>query len=1253
MTRRNRLKQITGLFMAALLAIPAGVPGADSAVSGVESVTDRSAFSEDAVCRGLIEELLAAGEYEEGEAIAVICGGADAVSAEHAVVLGELERDDILPSLAGETENGDPYADEVSRRLASTEEDVFQVVLLDGSGSSTEELLQELYADPRVIMAEPNYLAEGTMAESWAESAAELPSGSVSTEQTVTGDLSFMQWYADSSVSESYATPAAPLHTGYAVNAPGWNGSEENAGGTVCIMDTGLDTTHPDLADVLYTFSEEQQKQYGCGPHGINVNTRQDIEEGTPVDEETYARDVSDHFMHGTHIGGIIAGTWNGMGVSGLADGARIFAVRLCADDGMQQGASDIVKGFSWLARVARDVNLKAVNVSLGSMKPQLIYTALTNRLGQLGVNVVYASGNSSDNLDETIDMGGENNSPYVITVNAADMDGKKTVFSNYGQMSTDLFAPGAQMLATVPEIIRKRRGDGTLISTSTRRRFFPETTGEEHFVSDGIERFDGDEVSVRFFDKCPVNSDGTLNTEAKEIGSVSEEAGFDDSRSLCLPGSAFSRTNPDTTDERTWMPDNYPAGQTVWMAVPVTDIDSARWLAVKTSLSGDSHLFGGITGVLCEKKEADGSSVPFAADMRFDAAVSGKELEGVPDVIGIGVGACMGLSGASWSELTLDLRCMIDEIRYIHALDPKKYEDISWNLYDPGEITGLYPFEDGGQTYLLAEIGIAETEGEEGQSLADTAELYLDNVAVGGDGADTGAYQSLNGTSMAAPCVAAALAIIAKDEAENASLTEEELEQAALERKAKLLASVDYDDDLAELCRTGGRLNLHGETAFTKKAPLTFTAKVMDGALQITGAFFGDGGKLLIDEKETEVTEWEDGLVSADVKDLPNGTHVAEIVNGDGAVSRILFSSSEDAHGRRLYEYTHPLPIADPVFMADEADGFTGMTAGEGSLYVMAVHGNEQAISLWRFDEAAETWHRCAELPEDLKERSMENGGLVYYREKVWCYTTRKGLDPVTPSLWIYDPGADSWERAEIEGLVPDAQMFVLDQGLFLVTNGTYSDSDGEDGESDASSAEAVEAESSAAEAAEPEAADSEASAEEALPKENSCFWQIDPEAGKVVPVSGTFPLMESLYLCKIAAGGNAMYIFGDTYDEEGESVNLLARFTYDAAANCFTEENLSAVLTSMGTFDKHNLAMAGLKNGAALICTSDSGQDTFILDNGRSEAEALEAVSSYRTAFSPIAAADGDRLYAAALNATEPDVVYMRSTVIGSVSE
>ena len=55
----------------------------------------------------------------------------------------------------------------------------------------------------------------------------------------------------------------------------------------------------------------------------------------------------------------------------------------------------------------------------------------------------------------------------------------------------------------------------------------------------------------------------------------------------------------------------------------------------------------------------------------------------------------------------------------------------------------------------------------------------------------------------------------------------------------------------------------------------------------------------------------------------------------------------------------------------------------------------------------------------------------------------------------------------------------------------------------------------------------------------------------------------------------------------------------------------------------------------------------------SGRSEAEALEAVSSYRTAFSPIAAADGDRLYAAALNATEPDVVYMRSTVIGSVSE
>lgn len=238
----------------------------------------------------------------------------------------------------------------------------------------------------------------------------------------------------------------------------------------------------------------------------------------TPAEsEETYRKDVSDHLMHGTHIAGMIGAAWDRKGVSGIANGIRLLAVRLNENDGRGQGASDVLKGFEWLCRVAEEVNLKAVNVSLGSMQPQLIHTVMANKLGELGVNTVYASGNVAMNLDETIDMGGQNNSPYVIVVNAADMDGKKTQFSCYGLMSTDVFAPGAQILSTVPGIVESRNAEGNLLRIENRRRLFPEAMEIMNPSGTAIERFDQEQTQVRFFDQCPVGQDGQPNPDAEE----------------------------------------------------------------------------------------------------------------------------------------------------------------------------------------------------------------------------------------------------------------------------------------------------------------------------------------------------------------------------------------------------------------------------------------------------------------------------------------------------------------------------------------------------------------------------------------------------------------------------------------------------------------------------------------------------------------------------------------------------------------
>ena len=136
---------------------------------------------------------------------------------------------------------------------------------------TTEEILRELRTDPDVIAAEPNYIAyaaneeeaeaEPEEAVEAAEAETEEPEAD-NTEPTVTkGDLSPMQWSNGSPGSEApaiYTTPLSPT-AGYTMEVPGWQegrtnpNAPANAGGTICIMDTGVDTDHPDLQRLIPT----------------------------------------------------------------------------------------------------------------------------------------------------------------------------------------------------------------------------------------------------------------------------------------------------------------------------------------------------------------------------------------------------------------------------------------------------------------------------------------------------------------------------------------------------------------------------------------------------------------------------------------------------------------------------------------------------------------------------------------------------------------------------------------------------------------------------------------------------------------------------------------------------------------------------------------------------------------------------------------------------------------------------------------
>lgn len=1155
-------------------------------------------------CDALIEEMLQAGSYAEGEAVVVVRGTSDLRIHAESEALSALDADTIGLAIQKELEDGKDIAQEAQERFSPDDE--YMLLQVRDDSLSTKELLMELYDDPRVLSAEPNYDVEAPASINIEDTEAEasfLPADAAPNAGTP-GDLTPYQWYNSDSSEHGTKTPEAMNGAGYSLHVPGWNGDEENAAGTIAVMDTGIDTTHPDLQGVLYEFSEEQQDRFGCGLYGKNVNQRQGDTTGL-VPEEEYQRDVTDHMMHGTHIAGMIAANWDGSGISGIANGVKVFAVRVYADDGTAQSSTDIYRGFEWLTGIAKEVNLKAVNVSLGTLKYQLVHTIMVNKLGEQGVNTVYAAGNMAMDMDETLDLGAENNSPYAITVDAANPEGKMTQFSCYGQMSTDVFAPGAQILSSIPERILEYGERGRLTDSKIYRLFFPETTDTSDLAYGRIEKFEEGTPSVRFFDVCPVNEDGTVNQEANEIGEANTTYGFDDTSSWEI--NALSLPEP----EDTWMSMYYRAYKSFWMAVPVENADDAYWVGGKAAFNDKTHIYSGVTSVVLARKEADGSILPNNVDMRYDNALGTNQFDGAPGG-SVGVMAQMSYSSAQWAQWSLDLKGFVDGAAFFHTLDDTAREEAGYGLDDPGDITGVYTWEDNGENYILLQIATMRPEDELPITSSDTCYL-MDDVAVGGESSATGSYLYMNGTSMAAPCVTASLAIIAKDEPQNASLSEEELKMLALERAAKLLASVDYDDDLVKLCSTGGRLNLHGQTEYTKKAPLLTGAEAEGTTLTISGYFFTESGKLYINDEEYKVLSWSEHEITADVDGLSNGSHVAKVVNGDEAISRIIFSTSLQDEGRKLYEQDLSLMLDNPGFEEDMTDGFSGtMTCLDGSLYALSCDRDALARALWRYDIEADQWSRCSDLPEETVGMTVENNALAAIDGTLYMYGYRKGLTESEAVLYTYHPETDAWEMVEIEGLRAVGQMVSYQDMLLL-----FAEEDNSLDESDEGSEEK---------------------------KGTSRVNRIDLEAGRVVPLKDTLQNDLTFRDLKVASAGDVIYLFGKQEDETGDSTLFLSRLTYDEEKQEFSSEDVSDAISGL-LKDMNNNAIIGTDDSLVIITPQSKGSDTYCLKNDAKTAIACSRTSCYHTPFSPCAGYAGGKLYVLAFNTTEPNVLYFRA--------
>jgi hypothetical protein len=200
-------------------------------------------------------------------------------------------------------------------------------------------------------------------------------------------------------------------------------GGVDGSGADIAVIDSGIDSDHPDLASNL-----------GVG------RAFTDCEDSCHDNDCLEAWD--DDNDHGTHCAGIAAAVDDGEDVVGVAPGATLHAVKVLGCDGYGYW-SDIAAGLEYAADQGWDVASMSLGGSAGSATLRDACAYAENN----GVLVVAAAGNSGPCSDCVIYPAAYDS---VLAVSSTDDTDSLSEFSATGP-EVEVAAPGTGIRSTVP----------------------------------------------------------------------------------------------------------------------------------------------------------------------------------------------------------------------------------------------------------------------------------------------------------------------------------------------------------------------------------------------------------------------------------------------------------------------------------------------------------------------------------------------------------------------------------------------------------------------------------------------------------------------------------------------------------------------------------------------------------------------------------------------------------------------------------
>ena len=302
-----------------------------------------------------------------------------------------------------------------------------ELIILNNKVNPSEfvRTLKDNNADKSIEYIQPDFKMnlQGLEDQSLTGNGEQLTTGSAILDETITDEYITQE---ETTKPAIIVIPADEVNTGNVI---------------IAVMDTGLDITHPALAQYIYANPRE------IAGNGIDDDGNGYIDDvnGWNFADDTgtvYDESLGLEQAHATHIAGIIAGVSNAG--DSLAPDAHISILPLKVFKNGTAYTSDIIAAIEY----ADKMGARVINCSFGCAYDN---QALKEAMEESSALFVTAAGNARADLDETPVYPAAFDLPNNLSVTSINRDGGLSYFSDYGEKTVALAALGRDIESTLP----------------------------------------------------------------------------------------------------------------------------------------------------------------------------------------------------------------------------------------------------------------------------------------------------------------------------------------------------------------------------------------------------------------------------------------------------------------------------------------------------------------------------------------------------------------------------------------------------------------------------------------------------------------------------------------------------------------------------------------------------------------------------------------------------------------------------------